>query len=113
RRVLARLRRWFRRLRLPDEPRRSRGNDLRAHGDGSDMPTSSSLNRLLVLSSLLLAGTAFAEDQRPAPDRPTVRPPTYVYTPGAARPPGSLGVTSRLVYLHRCNAGNCYLTPGP
>lgn len=65
------------------------------------MPTSTSLIRFLLVSSLLVPGLAAAEDDRPTLETKK-RPISYIYTPGAAAPPGQQNVTSRIVYLHRC-----------
>lgn len=75
--------------------------------------STSSLNRFLVVSSLFVCGVAAAEDQRPTIVSPAGRGSSYVWTPGAAVPPGTQGVTSRLVFLHRCPMiSGCQVTGG-
>jgi hypothetical protein len=66
------------------------------------MPTSSPLTRSLIVASLLISGIAAAEQRRLELGPPGASRPTYVWTPGAAVPPGTQNVTSRLVFLHRC-----------
>lgn len=75
------------------------------------MSTPASLTRFVILGSLVASGLAAAEARRPAPqDKPV---PRYVRTPGAAVPPGTSAVTSRIVYLHRCSIGSCNVRSGP
>lgn len=76
------------------------------------MPTSSSLKSVLVVSSLLVCGVAAAEDQRPAGTASKPRP-RYVWTPGAAVPPGTQHASSQIVYMHRCDeVAGCFVIGG-
>jgi len=59
------------------------------------------VNRFLIVSCLFASGLAAADVRQLtiASDRPR---PRYVWTPGAAVPPGTANVSSQIVYLHRC-----------
>jgi len=77
------------------------------------MPPTSSLNRFLIASLLLVPAVASAEAKRSSLLAPGEDPPTYVWTPGAAVPPGTQNVSSRIVFLHRCpEISGCAVTRG-